>query len=176
MGAVNIHVAVADDSDVRDLARLHHEHLLFHVPFDPRYRPLPPRNYEGVYQELLRDPLAHVLLAREGGGAAVGFVSLRLHSEATRPSGPSWLPSRRRPPKATGSATLVDLYVAETHRRGGVGSALVGAAMAWFRSRGVADVNLGVMAHNDAGRAFWRRMGFAEYRILMRRLTSDEQA
>ena len=174
MNGVHIRVAQAEEGQVADLARLHHEHLRFHEAFDHRYKPLPPRNYESVYQELLRDPLAAVLCARDGQGRIVGFVTLRLHSDAGGSQRPAWLPGRRRAPKSTGSGTLVDLFVAEPARRQGVGGALVAEAMRWFRAQGVTDVNLGVMAANDAGRAFWRRMGFGEYRILMRRLLDDE--
>ena len=174
MCAVHISVMAANESSVPEVARLHHDHLLFHEAFDPRYRPLPARNYESVYRELMADPTAHVLVARLDSGEIVGFVTLRLHCQVPQPGVLArWMQrfgeSPRAEAKRAGSATLVDLFVAEPHRRGGVGRALVSAAMAWFVEQGVREVNLGVMWRNEAGLAFWRRMGFDEYRLLMRR-------
>ena len=169
MGLGNILVTCATPPDVPAVAALHHAHLTYHTAFDERYRPLPARNYESTYEDLLRDPLAGVLVARSND-RVVGFVSLRLHEDVRADERPAWLPSLRRRPRHTGSGTLVDLFVADECRRQGVGSTLVEAAMRWFTERGVTDINLGVMADNQAGLAFWRRMGFTDYRLQMRRL------
>ena len=68
-------------------------------------------------------------------------------------------------------AEITDLGVREAARRGGVGRALVDAALAWVREQGVARVEVRVAAHNPEGQGFWRAQGFADHMdVLHRRL------
>lgn len=46
------------------------------------------------------------------------------------------------------------------HRREGIGAALVKAAMAALRAEQISKVALVVFSRNEAGNAFWARMGF----------------
>jgi putative acetyltransferase len=57
---------------------------------------------------------------------------------------------------------LADLgmFVARDHRRAGVGSALVEAALGWAREAGAHKVSLAVWAHNHAARALYAKFGF----------------
>ncbi|QDQ25873.1 GNAT family N-acetyltransferase [Chitinimonas arctica] len=52
--------------------------------------------------------------------------------------------------------------VAEAHRRQGIGLTLFATAEAWARQAGLWRLELTMMAHNDAGRALYRRAGFVE--------------
>lgn len=57
------------------------------------------------------------------------------------------------------------LYSVGVHpdaRRGGVGAALVAEAERALSARGCPKVNLQVLAANEAARAFWRRLGYAQ--------------
>lgn len=54
------------------------------------------------------------------------------------------------------------MMVAAAWRRQGVGRALMDAAAAWARDAGAHKVALEVWPHNQAARALYRRMGFAE--------------
>ncbi len=63
---------------------------------------------------------------------------------------------------------FADLAVTEAARRRGVGTRLADALHAWFRSRGLPYVQVQVTARNAAGRAFWRRTGYAEFVELLR--------
>ncbi len=68
-------------------------------------------------------------------------------------------------------AEITDLAVREQARRRGIGAALVGAALAWVRDRGVARVEVRVAARNGAGQGFWRAQGFSDLMdVLERRL------
>ena len=68
-------------------------------------------------------------------------------------------------------AEITELVVEPAARRRGIGRALVDAALAWSRSRGVVRVEVRVAARNEAGQAFWRRLGFGAFvDVLDRRL------
>ena len=54
------------------------------------------------------------------------------------------------------------MAVAREWRGHGVGSALMRAAIAWARGRGLHKLSLEVFAHNDAAVALYRKFGFVE--------------
>jgi RimJ/RimL family protein N-acetyltransferase len=60
------------------------------------------------------------------------------------------------------SAHVADLglMVAATHRRRGIGQALLEEAVAWARERGVTKLELHVFPHNEAAIALYDRFGF----------------
>jgi GNAT superfamily N-acetyltransferase len=55
---------------------------------------------------------------------------------------------------------LVAMWVAPSHRRRGVGAALVARVADWAREQGATTLELGVMATNERAFAAYRRMGF----------------
>jgi ribosomal protein S18 acetylase RimI-like enzyme len=57
-------------------------------------------------------------------------------------------------------AELVSMWVAPSHRRGGVGRALVSAVLAWSRTRGARNLLLLVTCTNEGAIAFYERLGF----------------
>jgi ribosomal protein S18 acetylase RimI-like enzyme len=91
----------------------------------------------------------------EAGGAVVGFVDASIH----RPEDPTDVD---RP-----WCGINNLAVAAAHRRGGIGAALVRAAEAWARDKGLADVRLQVYEFNAPAHALYERLGYA---TLARRL------
>ena len=52
--------------------------------------------------------------------------------------------------------------VSPEHRYEGIGRALVNAAVDAFRELGIHKVNLVVFSRNEAGNAFWEKMGFTK--------------
>jgi RimJ/RimL family protein N-acetyltransferase len=56
----------------------------------------------------------------------------------------------------------IGMAVAREWRGRGVGSALLAAAVAWARERGLHKLSLAVFAHNEAAIALYRRFGFVE--------------
>ena len=54
------------------------------------------------------------------------------------------------------------MFVAHAWRGRGVGSALVEAAIAWARERGLHKLSLSVFAHNDPAIGLYRKFGFVE--------------
>ena len=56
---------------------------------------------------------------------------------------------------------IYHMAVAETHRRHGIGSALVDRCLEALKHEGIHKVALVAFRTNDAGNAFWERMGFS---------------
>jgi len=56
----------------------------------------------------------------------------------------------------------VGMAVASEWRGRGVGTALMEAAIAWARERGLHKLTLGVFAHNERAIALYRKFGFVE--------------
>jgi [ribosomal protein S18]-alanine N-acetyltransferase len=66
----------------------------------------------------------------------------------------SWLPQET-------AAEIEGLVVVEKYRRQGIGSALIGACMAWAAKPGASSMRLEVRASNAAALAFYHRHGFS---------------
>jgi GNAT superfamily N-acetyltransferase len=62
-----------------------------------------------------------------------------------------------------------ELAVAEHASRQGVGRALIGAADAWARDRGLAHLTLHTGARNAGARAFYAALGFVEEEVRLTR-------
>ncbi|HLX20431.1 MAG TPA: GNAT family N-acetyltransferase [Gaiellaceae bacterium] len=56
----------------------------------------------------------------------------------------------------------IGMYVAPEWRGKGIGSALMEAAIAWARDRGLHKLTLSVFPHNTAAIALYRKFGFVE--------------
>lgn len=68
----------------------------------------------------------------------------------------------RDPHPASHHVADLGLMVAKSHRRRGVGSALLGAAVEWARSRGVEKLELHVFPHNEGAIRLYERFGFEQ--------------
>jgi ribosomal protein S18 acetylase RimI-like enzyme len=69
---------------------------------------------------------------------------------------------------------LTDLYLRPGYRGGGFGRRLVDVASGYCRSRGVETIELQVGEHNEAGQAFYHRLGFERLaRVVMAREVSS---
>jgi ribosomal protein S18 acetylase RimI-like enzyme len=62
---------------------------------------------------------------------------------------------------ADGKGEVDSLYVAPSHRRRGVGNALMGRTMEWFATQSVKSIAVEVLSGNDAAAQFYARYGFA---------------
>lgn len=64
---------------------------------------------------------------------------------------------------------IQDLYVADNHRRNGIGARLLDEIRAWLVERTVTRIELDVTHVNHEGRTFWQHMGFHEFATRMER-------
>jgi ribosomal protein S18 acetylase RimI-like enzyme len=115
---------------------------------------VPPPTHEGpadVEKELgeVRDILASEIafVAEDDAGTPVGFAL-----------------ARRRAP---GFGTLTDLYVARDARRSGIGTELVREVLAAFRSLGIEQLDLDVVASNHVARSLYARWGLKDDVVIM---------
>jgi RimJ/RimL family protein N-acetyltransferase len=88
-------------------------------------------------------PTAAVLVAVDAGGAAVGRLSIA-----------------RDPHPSSPHVADLGLMVASTHRRHGVGTALLRAAESWARRQGITKLELHVFPHNEAAIALYEHAGY----------------
>ena len=59
--------------------------------------------------------------------------------------------------------TIHDLAVTAAHQRSGVGQALVGEIVRWFRDKGMARIEVRVSVKNEISTRFWGKVGFVPY-------------
>jgi ribosomal protein S18 acetylase RimI-like enzyme len=110
-----------------------------------------------VVEALSRDPAA-ALWVWDGAAGVAGFCAAR------RQEAPAAAAERRR-------VEITEIAVAPAARRRGIGTALAQAALDWAAACCAERIEVRVSAHNAAGQAFWRALGFADFvNVLDRRL------
>jgi ribosomal protein S18 acetylase RimI-like enzyme len=111
--------------------------------------------YARHVHEMIRSRDARVLVAQPGeGGEPIGYLLGEIQMRA-----PIAMPG------AYGFVS--DVYVVESWRHRGVGTALVVEACRWFAARKAVSVELYVADANPSAHAFWRSMGFEPFLRLM---------
>lgn len=104
---------------------------------------------------LAQNPQSAVLVAEGADGARLGFISLKMSQDAV----------------GTARGHVADVAVAADARRTGVGTALMRAAEAWARDRGLPALSLDVWSTNERALTFYRRLGYnTESLCLVKRL------
>ncbi len=125
------------------------ELIEYHRRLDPSYPSLPALR-ETLGRELdraLHGERCRVFVAELGAGPCA-FLIAEVEAE--------------RPPGSGGTCWIHEVYVREEFRRGGVGSALVARAEAFFREASGGRRAVRVEARNRAAQRFWKRAGFSE--------------
>ena len=150
---VTVRKAAASDLErVITLARLMAD---YHHEIDAYYKKSSSyKNLEADLAEELEDKDSAMLVA-ESGGRVVGFFRGMIEP------GPMYIAAKK-------IGVVNDLFVLSEFRRRHIGDRLFAAAMEWFRSRNVKNIELNVDARNNMGVAFWRKYGFFDYKIRMR--------
>ena len=150
MTAGSVHVRRADRKDVPVLGRLGAYLMRSHYAYDPQRFMAPGTHAEQGYARFLGSQLDQpdaALFVAERGGAVVGYVYAGIEPL-------SWKELRDE------CGYVHDLVVAEAHRRAGVGTALLDAALAWMKERGLPRVVLGSASPNDTAQRLFERLGF----------------
>ena len=144
MGFSEVSIRFARPSDGAQLARLR-EALWPHYSADEHARELAPLLDGSVS---LTMPLVH-LVADAGDGRLVGFleVGLRSHADGCNPA------------RAVGY--VEGWYVAETHRRRGLGRSLLAAAEQWARDRGCVEMASDTWIDNELSQRVHEALGYA---------------
>jgi len=114
-----------------------------------------PERYARHVHEMIRSRDARVLVAEPcDGGEIVGYLLGEVQMRA-----PIAMPGAY--------GFISDVYIVESWRRAGVGTALVREVCRWFAARKAVSVELYVADANPAAGAFWRLMGFEPFLRLM---------
>lgn len=155
--------------DAADRARLWRDAGQFFAAINPETAQEPdPRGLEDwmdeIYRKLADDPAALELVAEEDG-ELVGSVTARLSEPV--PSAPRQVQTdfgRRR--------VHVDaLAVAASHRRSGVGTALMNAVERWAVERGAEVITLETGLDNPTSMPFYEhRMGYRRHEVVFRKV------
>jgi ribosomal protein S18 acetylase RimI-like enzyme len=111
---------------------------------------LPEANRTAIREAVARHAVGDTLLVARSDGPA-GFVMFTVETG-------SFEQDRTR-------GVVENLYVVPERRSEGIGTALLEAAEATLRDRGVDGVTLDVMAANQQAREFYRRRGYHPHRV-----------
>jgi len=143
--------------DLPDLGRMGAQLMRVHYAFDPKRFLNPGRNPESGYAHFLGTQLDAedaVVFVAERDGRPVGYVFVGIEPL-------SWKELRDV------AGFVHDIVVEETERRSGVATALMEAAAAWVRERGVPRLMLGTAAVNEPAQRLFERLGFRRTMIEM---------
>lgn len=151
---ISIRAATVDDHQsltriAREINAMHAEALpaRFQIAADPL-----PLDY---FQALLNSDEDHVLVA-ERAGVVVGYAILRIRES---PPVPVVMPRRY--------VLLNDLVVTGAAQGQGIARMLVEASVGWARSRGAAELQLGVYEFDERAIAFYEHLGFTTLKRTM---------
>jgi GNAT superfamily N-acetyltransferase len=144
-------VGPAADGDIPALVALLAE--LFSLEQD--FSPAPAKQRAGLEQLLALPDRAVVLVARDAAEVVIGMVTAQLVVSTAEGAPSAW---------------VEDMVVANAHRRGGVGRALIDAALTWARKKGATRAQLLVDLDNAPALAYYERLGWQPTRLAVRRV------
>ncbi len=124
---------------------------LFEAFYGPYFEP---RTADAIAGHLAAAASVDTVLLATIDDHAAGFASLRLIPQIESDSP---------------HAELSDIYVADAHRRSGVGTALMRTAEDLARDHGARRVHLTAGTENDGARAFYRSLGYADFAVAMKK-------
>jgi ribosomal protein S18 acetylase RimI-like enzyme len=153
----------ATPADLATIGRLGALLVKEHYDFDPQRflaaRPGTPEGYASYISTQLEDPDMAVLVADDKGeviGYAYAAVEGYDYMTLRGPAG-----------------VLHDIIIDPEHRGKGVGRLLLGAALEFFKSRGLPRVVLSTAEQNEAAQRLFASMGFRRTMIEMTRELKD---
>jgi len=133
---------------------------------------IPNLDWQKVINRKFTNPRERMWVAELNGnlvGYLMGCVSAASKPRPLR----QWLQEMRFGQRTTGgnptqpTGWIEDCFVLQEARRQGIGSALVRAALAWFKESHVSRIELGIWMVNGHGQVFWERQGFTPVRLKM---------
>jgi ribosomal protein S18 acetylase RimI-like enzyme len=165
-GLATLSIRESLPSDAKALGNLLVEIQTLHVAALPSiFRPIEQDGQtEGLLTDQITTPDAQSFIAEEGG-KIVGYIWVRMHRTP---------PIHLMVPRQF--AEIDTLVVAETHRRAGVGRALVTRAQDWAIEQGADEIRLVVYEFNQDAIRFYERLGFTTSRRTMSRRVAEGES
>lgn len=146
----------ATPNDLPAVVALARQMADYHHQLDPYYKTSAAyKNLEGDFAEELEDKDSLILVA-EIDGRVTGYFRGMIEPA------PLYVAAKK-------VGVVNDLFVEPAGRKKGAGGKLFQAALDWFGDRGVKNIELNVDARNTLGIAFWKKHGFFDYKIRMRK-------
>ncbi|TSC81403.1 MAG: GNAT family N-acetyltransferase [Parcubacteria group bacterium Gr01-1014_19] len=152
----NMEIRTFKKSDLSDVLVLVKKIADHHHSLDPAYKAVKAySDLEGIVSSWLDDPETQVFLAEETAGI-VGYIRVGVESA------PDYSAEKRM-------GMIYDSFVEEKYRRQGIAGQLFEAALSWLKKKKVNFVELNVDFRNESAIALWRKLGFREVKLRMRR-------
>lgn len=145
------------DKDQPAVARLMKILIDYHHQLDPEDHKTAGEftELEDYFEEIAKHKDSAFWVAEEGG-EVIGYLAARVED------GPTYSVNKK-------IGVVADVAVDEKHRRQGIAEKLFDAALAWFQKKQLATIELSVYSQNSPALALWKKLGFAEYKIRMRK-------
>ena len=146
-----------DESHVDQIMEVWKEFMEYHQRIDPYYDTVEGGHLifgDYIVERMARDD--SLVLVAMGGDHLLGYCLSYIH--------------QRPPPFIEKTVGIIsDLAVRKTHRKEGVGGALIESSLAWFREMSVTRVELRTSAMNAPSIEFYQKHGFRIYDHMMTR-------
>lgn len=143
-------------SDIPELKNLIGKMVEYHHQLDPYYKPFKEyRNFGEEMENWLSDKEMRILLA-EDGGRLIGYI------RAGMEDAPDYAAAKK-------IGIIYDVFVEKNYRRKGVAAKLFEEALNWFLIKKISHLELNVDVRNEEAIAFWKKLGFFEYKLRMRK-------
>lgn len=142
--------------DIPAIADLMRQMAGFHNSLDPEYKA--GGGYPNLEEEIegwLSNADILILVAKEKG-EIVGYARISVEPA------PTYLNEKK-------IGIIDDIFVIEDYRRKGVAEALFEKSKEWFLKKKVYSVELNVDVRNEGAIALWKKLGFSERKLRMRR-------
>lgn len=138
------------------------EHRAIVCEHEPRYeslyrlQPNAPRLIADYFRRMIHSKNARLAVAEDEGNEIVGYALGKI--------------KKNIPVYAVSSlGELTDLYVEADHRGIGVGRRLMDAVDSWFQAKAMKWATVGVNAHNARARILYKKHGYFDFHIDMRK-------
>ena len=153
---MKINIRKATNKDLNKIMELIKDVTDYHYKIDKYYKPF--SKYKGLdkyTEDQLKDKNVKILVAEEDGkiiGRIVGAII----------KAPPYIT-----PKKIGN--IDDTFIKNDYRHKAVGKKLLNELLKWFKEKKVKHIELSVDARNEIGIRAWKKFGFYDYRIEMRK-------
>lgn len=152
-----ITIRKAATKDITAIAELRFKQGWYHARLDVFFTLVPgaKEKHRNIIKSCLRS-LRQCLIVAEARDQIVGFALGTL---------------KPRPPfsKVKIIGFIDDVYILPAYRRQGIAGQLLNEMQIWFRKRGIRYVELTVHVQNVIGQSVWKKYGFSECVIKMRK-------
>jgi ribosomal protein S18 acetylase RimI-like enzyme len=145
---------------IKDVDRLKHlkaEFYLWECETDDRLRvDWADKQLKARLARNLKDPKKTAFFIAEEKGVIAGYSGGEIEKT------PGFIRHKRR-------GHLFNLYVKPEYRRKGIAKKLIKAVLDWFKENEVVDIRLLVYTHNVRAHSIYRKLGFEDYMIEMKK-------